>query len=269
LKNGRLKTIDFIHVPKGVKMEIEEYSYKLVKDFMINFNDLYEEMKESSHYSVNENIFSDYHLESVWTHTLMVYSHMIPAVRDMWKYESDRAKRLLMASLLHDIGKPSTRKYKEDKDKYVFYGHDSVSTIMAPEIIDNLDSNMSVKDKKYILGKSEGHSHLAWMNAAKNGHSSWVDGHSHQIVNGNVIVSDVYEKPHKHKLEEYVKIDAKDLASDGAFLSLKDIENMNKELEDGSDLKNYFDSVLTEAKENQEHSEKLQINSVLKSLELI
>ena len=134
--------------------------------------------------------------------------------------------------------------------------------IMGKDKIEN-------EDKKYILGKSEGHRHLAWTNAAKNGHSSWVDGHNHQIVNGNVIVSDVHEKPHEHKLEEYVKIEAKDLASDGAFLSLKDIENMNKELEDGSDLKNYFDSVLTEAKENQEHSEKLQINSVLKSLELI
>jgi len=129
-------------------MEIEEYSYNLVKKFMTNCTELHQTMVESSHYDIEKDIFSDYHLESVWTHTLMVYSHMIEKLKSEPRYTY---KELLMAALLHDIGKPSSRIYREDKNKFVFYSHDNISTVLAIDIIKELDPDLSDEQRIYVL----------------------------------------------------------------------------------------------------------------------
>ena len=70
---------------------------------------------------------SDYHQEgSVWTHTCMVYAAIKAAHPDN--------KVLLIAAILHDIGKIKTKVVK-DNGKHSFNNHEGVSTFLATDIL--------------------------------------------------------------------------------------------------------------------------------------
>ena len=130
-------------------MNIEEYNYNLIKNFIVKFPELYENMKDSEHGDIDNGYFPDYHLgESVWTHTLMVVSHMVIQLKDT---VSSRGKELLLAALLHDIGKPQARFFNKEKEKIVFYGHDSISTFLALDIIQEIDPTITEEQKLYTL----------------------------------------------------------------------------------------------------------------------
>jgi putative nucleotidyltransferase with HDIG domain len=43
-----------------------------------------------------------------------------------------------LAALLHDIGKPATREWSEEKNDWTFYGHDMVGARMAKKILSEL-----------------------------------------------------------------------------------------------------------------------------------
>lgn len=119
-------------------MFLNEFSHTLLKQFQLRFPDIVREMKASDHNDTDNGFFSEWHCEGdVWTHTMMVYSHAVEYVRT--SPNTGKWKELLVAALLHDIGKPATREWKEEKQKIVFYGHSGVSTLMAVDVLNELD----------------------------------------------------------------------------------------------------------------------------------
>ena len=91
--------------------------------FMETFPDIVEAMKQCDH-------DSSYHMEgTVWTHTMMVYSYIKGAHPDNTV--------LLLAALLHDVGKPFVKTIS-DEGKTRFSGHEGYSTFLARDILEEL-----------------------------------------------------------------------------------------------------------------------------------
>lgn len=69
------------------------------------------------------------HIYDVWEHNLRALKH---ASERVWPLH------VRMAALLHDIGKPATRKWFEEKKDWTFYGHDVVGGRMASKMLERL-----------------------------------------------------------------------------------------------------------------------------------
>ncbi len=69
-------------------------------------------------------------------HSFDVFEHLLRALQ----HAADKAWSLdvRLAALLHDIGKPATREWSEEKKDWTFYGHDVVSARMAKKILADL-----------------------------------------------------------------------------------------------------------------------------------
>lgn len=69
------------------------------------------------------------HIYDVWEHTLRVAQHA-----------ADRGFTLniRLAALFHDIGKPRTRAWGQEKNDWTFYGHDVVGAKMTRQIMERL-----------------------------------------------------------------------------------------------------------------------------------
>ena len=94
-----------------------------VQQLMETFPGIVEAMKQCDHNS-------SYHMEgSVWTHTMMVYSYIKGAHPDNTV--------LLLAALLHDVGKPFVKTIS-DEGKTRFSGHEGYSTFLARDILEEL-----------------------------------------------------------------------------------------------------------------------------------
>jgi len=86
-------------------------------------------------------LFVQYHLESdVWSHIMMVFSHTL---------NSNVSKELQVAALLHDIGKPLAKVYKNDK--IYFNGHEGISTHLALRYKDAIEEICDFKRVLYII----------------------------------------------------------------------------------------------------------------------
>lgn len=69
------------------------------------------------------------HKFTVWEHNLLSLKH---AASKKWPME------IRMASLLHDVGKPATRRWDKKKKDWTFYGHDVVGAKMSAKILSRL-----------------------------------------------------------------------------------------------------------------------------------
>ncbi len=69
-------------------------------------------------------------------HSFDVFEHLMRSLQHAADKEWPLDVRL--AVLLHDIGKPATREWSEDKKDWTFYGHDVVSGRMAKKILNDL-----------------------------------------------------------------------------------------------------------------------------------
>ncbi len=69
------------------------------------------------------------HKYDVWEHTLRVLQHSA---------DKNFEFHVRLAALFHDIGKPRTRKWGEEKKDWTFYGHDVVGAKMVKKILTRL-----------------------------------------------------------------------------------------------------------------------------------
>jgi len=121
----------------------------LVKWFQLKYPTIVTEMRNASHHYEDGKILNPYHLEGdVWTHNMMV---MLEAARLKDKCDSNEYKHVLVAALLHDIGKPLARKKSKDKERVHFYGHEPLSAILSPHIIDAIEKDFNTKLNKRLI----------------------------------------------------------------------------------------------------------------------
>ena len=69
-------------------------------------------------------------------HSFDVFEHLMRSLQ----YAADKKWSLdvRLAALLHDVGKPATRVWSDEKNDWTFYGHDIVSARMAKKILGDL-----------------------------------------------------------------------------------------------------------------------------------
>lgn len=82
------------------------------------------ELEEGVHMKQNGD-----HVYDVWEHTLRVLQHAA---------DKSYTLEVRLAALFHDIGKPRTRDFSQEKQDYTFYGHEVVGAKMAKKIMERL-----------------------------------------------------------------------------------------------------------------------------------
>jgi poly(A) polymerase/tRNA nucleotidyltransferase (CCA-adding enzyme) len=76
-------------------------------------------------------------------HTLTVYEHNLKSLQYAAKYDYELTIRL--AALLHDIGKPRTRRRKDDD--YTFYGHEVIGARITEQVLRRLKFDNETREK--------------------------------------------------------------------------------------------------------------------------
>ncbi|MFO0743955.1 MAG: CCA tRNA nucleotidyltransferase [Candidatus Paceibacterota bacterium] len=76
-------------------------------------------------------------------HTYDVFEHSLRSLNHAAEKNYDLETR--MTALFHDIGKPKTRRYDQNRNDYTFYGHEVVGEKMTKKILERLKF-----DKKFI-----------------------------------------------------------------------------------------------------------------------
>lgn len=69
------------------------------------------------------------HIYDVWNHSIRALQH---AADREWPLQ------VRLAALLHDIGKPKTRRWSDEKGDFTFYGHDVVGARIAEKFLSSL-----------------------------------------------------------------------------------------------------------------------------------
>ena len=112
--------------------------HTLVKWFQLNYPKFVKDMIESSHH-YSETKLNPYHLEgSVFTHTMLVINQLEDG-------NDVVSQHVLIAALLHDIGKPISRKINIEKERVNFFGHEPMSAFLALDIVDHIVKDFKLK----------------------------------------------------------------------------------------------------------------------------
>jgi len=111
---------------------------ELISWFQLEYPEIVKSMKKCNHHGESLN---PYHLESdVWTHTMMVC-----------KQAENASYEVRIAALLHDIGKPLTRKVNPKNENVSFYNHDSVGAFHALSILKRPELDLSKNEQVRIF----------------------------------------------------------------------------------------------------------------------
>lgn len=86
--------------------------------------------------------------ETTWTHTLEVHEGVRYLAR-VYSLSAERSWPLQVAALLHDVGKPETR--KEEDGKVSFHKHWSVSSRMCVHILDRHEWELSEEQEAMVV----------------------------------------------------------------------------------------------------------------------
>lgn len=82
-------------------------------------------------------------------HSFDVFEHLMRSLQHAadkkWPLE------VRLAALLHDIGKPATRRFSEEKKDWTFYGHDVVGARIAKKILADLKFSKEISSKVETL----------------------------------------------------------------------------------------------------------------------
>lgn len=184
---------------------VNEYGWNLVHK--LHDMGICYELGQSDHNEAGLNFKSQYHAEGdILTHTLMVYSHVIRNFLD-WRPKS--WKELIIASLLHDIGKPECREWVGDKQRIMFKNHAGVSTFKAIDLIKELDPSFTNEQIVYVLKLINYHGDLFDVNPNKHW-AKWKkdsnflrDLYSLRIADslGNISKKDPFSNPQHYIIE--------------------------------------------------------------------
>ena len=105
--------------------------YQLIEWFQVKYPELHNDLLQCNHNFDEENL-NPYHLESdCWSHTMMVCK-----IAELSYY----GKVVQIAALLHDIGKPVSRRINPKNNHVQFFGHEELSAKMAVNILDHMMS---------------------------------------------------------------------------------------------------------------------------------
>ena len=100
--------------------------HNIYKWFEENYPNHIEKLKNSDH-AYDKNTPNPYHLEGdCLTHTKMVFKEAINL--------TDK-EEILLAALLHDVGKPKAREVVDDKKRVRFFSHENYSTAISIDIL--------------------------------------------------------------------------------------------------------------------------------------
>jgi len=82
-------------------------------------------------------------------HSYDVFEHLMRSLQ----HAADKGWPLevRLAALLHDVGKPATRVWSDEKKDWTFHGHDMVSGKMAKKILNNLKFPKEIIEKVVLL----------------------------------------------------------------------------------------------------------------------
>lgn len=101
-----------------------------LKFFQTKFPEVCLKMKNTTHHFSNEKL-NPYHLEGdVFTHTMMVY-HQAKEITD----DND----VLIAALLHDLGKERTYSRNEEKERVYFKNHENIGALLSIDILEEFE----------------------------------------------------------------------------------------------------------------------------------
>ena len=118
--------------------------YQLVEWFQVNYPEIRNDLIHCNH-NFDEKNLNPYHLESdCWSHTMMVCK-----IAELSNYD----KVVQVAALLHDIGKPASRKINSKNNYVQFFGHEELSAKMAVSILDHMmcDNIVNIEEKEEII----------------------------------------------------------------------------------------------------------------------
>jgi putative nucleotidyltransferase with HDIG domain len=102
---------------------------QLLQWFQTNYPELKKDL-QNSHHNFDDTDTNPYHLEGdCWSHTMMVCK-----IAQLKKYD----KVVQVSALLHDIGKPQSRKINYENNHVIFWGHEELSAQMAKPLVADL-----------------------------------------------------------------------------------------------------------------------------------
>lgn len=76
------------------------------------------------------------HMKQNQAHSFEVFEHLLRSFQ--CAIDKEYSLEVRIAALLHDIGKPRSRRYSEEKKDYTFYGHEVIGAKMTKEILQRL-----------------------------------------------------------------------------------------------------------------------------------
>ena len=113
----------------------------LIEWFQINYPQLCRDLLNCNHNASDRNL-NPYHLESdCWSHTMLVCK-----VAEIHGY----SKEVQIAALLHDIGKPASRKINPRNNHVQFFGHEELSAKMSEDILVSMMQKNIINKKESL-----------------------------------------------------------------------------------------------------------------------
>ena len=76
------------------------------------------------------------HMKQNQAHSFEVFEHLVRSLQ--CAIDKKYPLEVRLAALLHDVGKPRSRRYSEEKGDYTFYGHEVIGAKMAKSILERL-----------------------------------------------------------------------------------------------------------------------------------